>query len=362
MRILHIDTGMGMRGGQRQLLLLARGLASHGHEQVLACGRGGSLEREAARASLETMTIGPGVLRGVVKVGRLLRRRGIQVIHAHDGRGQTLALVASAGTPARRVASRRVSFRPRGGLIHRLKYSRTCDLVIAVSEFVRDELVRSGVPARRIAVVPDGIRFPGTLPDNSERLRARESFGLGSADFVMGHAGAFTPEKGQKIAIDAFTRVKPHLPSARLLLAGDGPLRDTLSRERPQSPEADVLLPGYLDDLAPFMSCLDVFLMPSLNEGLGSAALIAMAYGVPVVASRTGGLCELVRDGETGWLFTPGSADDLAEKILAAAADDQDRALRGKRGRERARMFTDDIMVRKTEELYQRLAAISPEP
>lgn len=360
MRILHIDTGTWMRGGQRQLLLLARGLASHGHEQVLACRKGGSLEREAARASLETMTIGPGILSSVVKLRSLLRRRAIQIIHSHDGRGQTLALVASAGTPARRVASRRVSFRPRGGLIHGLKYSRTCDLVIAVSEFVRDELVRSGVPSGRIAVVPDGIEFPEKLPDNAKRLRVRESFGLGSADFVMGHAGAFTPEKGQKIAIDAFAQVKARLPAARLLLAGDGPLRAALSQEWPQAPEAGVLFPGYLDDLAPFMSCLDVFLMPSLNEGLGSAALIAMAYGVPVIASRTGGLCELVQAGETGWLFTPGSADDLAHKILTAAADDQGRALRGMRGRERARMFTDDIMVRRTEEVYQRLVAASP--
>lgn len=354
MRILHIDTGPEMRGGQRQLLLLARGLAKRGHEQVVACRMGGKLEAEAAHLGLETVGIGPSRLGCVLKLRRLLRRRGIEIIHAHDGRGQTLGLIASAGTPARRVASRRVSFRPRGGVIHRLKYSRTCDLVIAVSEFVRDELVRSGVPSAKIAVVPDGIEFPETLPDKAGRELARGGFGLGSAEFVMGHAGAFTLEKGQEIAIDAFTRVKARLPAARLLLAGDGPLRAALQRKWSQ--DAALLFPGHLDDLAPFMNCLDVFLMPSLNEGLGSTALIAMAHRVPVIASRTGGLREIVRDGETGWTFTPGSADDLAEKILAAAADQPARALRGGTGRERARAFTDDIMVRKTEELYQRLA------
>lgn len=362
MRILHIDTGMEMRGGQRQLLLLARGLARRGHEQVLACRKGGELQKEAARAGLETVGIHPGLVPAGLQLRWLLRQRGVQIIHAHDGRGQTLALIASVGRSVQRVASRRVSFRPRGGMIHRLKYSRTCDVVIAVSEFVRDELVRSGIPSANIEVISDGVEIPEALPDGAERLLARRSFGLGSGDFVMGHAGAFTPEKGQAIAIDAFTRTKQRLPTARLLLAGDGPMRAELSREWPQTPEAAVLFPGFLSDLGPFMSCLDVFLMPSLKEGLGSAALNAMAHGVPVIASRTGGLCEIVEDGKTGWLFAPGSADDLAQKILAAAADESARVLRGERGRERARAFTDDIMVRKTEELYQRLVAAAPGP
>lgn len=361
MRILHIDTGMEMRGGQKQLLLLARGLARRGHEQVIACRTGSRIETEAARAGLETVGIGAGGMSGVVKLGGLLRQRGIQIVHAHDGRGQTLAWLASAGTSALRVASRRVSFRRRGGLIHRMKYSRTCNLVIAVSEFVRDELLRSGVPSAKIAVVSDGIEFPETLPDAAARLTARHKFGMGASDFAIGHAGAFTPEKGQEIAIEAFTRVKARLPAARLLLAGDGPLRSALAMKWSQSADTAILFPGYLDDLTPFMSCLDVFLMPSLEEGLGSAALMAMAHGVPVIASRAGGLGEIVKDGETGWLFTPGSADDLAGKILAAAAaDGPARTLRGGRGRERARAFTDDIMVRKTEELYQRLVAAQP--
>lgn len=360
MRILHVDTGREMRGGQRQLLLLARGLARRGHEQVIACRTDGRLEAEAARAGLEAVGIGAGGMSRVVKLRRLLRRRGVQIVHAHDGRGQTLAWLASAGTSALRVASRRVSFRRRGGLIHRIKYSRTCNLVIAVSDFVRDDLVLSGVPSAQIAVVPDGVEFPETLPDAAARLASSRNFGMVASDFAIGHAGAFTPEKGQEIAIEAFNRVKARLPAARLLLAGEGPLRAALAMKWSQSADAAILFPGYLDDLTPFMSCLDVFLMPSLEEGLGSAALIAMAHGVPVIASRAGGLGEIVKDGETGWLFAPGSADDLAGKILAAAADGPARTLRGGRGRERARAFTDDIMVRKTEELYQRLVAAQP--
>lgn len=360
MKILHLDTGRALRGGQRQLLLLARGLKARGHEQLIVCPQDSGLRNLARREGFETLGItlhGVGSTRALLRLCKVIRSQNFQIVHAHDGRGQTFSWLASWGTPVRRVASRRVIFAPRGRLIHRLKYSYTCHGVIAVSVFVRDLLLRSGIPPSRIEVIPDGINFPGSPPSAAEKAQARRHFHLGERDFVIGHAGAFTAEKGQETAIQAFQKVAQRLPNARLLLAGDGERRGLLKEKyHLQDAQGPVRVLGQLDGLDSFMSCLDLFLMPSLFEGFGSSALMAMAHGVPVVASRTGGLTEIVTDRRTGWLAEPGSAVDLAEKILAAAADRGRLEEMGLRARAKANGFTDDIMTCRTEAFYCRLA------
>ncbi|MGH9378683.1 MAG: glycosyltransferase family 4 protein [Terriglobia bacterium] len=357
LRILHLDTGNDMRGGQWQLLTLARGLRDKGHCQLIVCPPGSRLEESARREAFETCGLS---FRGARKAPSVFKLRGLirgfDIIHAHDGHGQTFSWFASSALPVKRIASRRVVFLPRGRFIHRLKYGRGCHGVIAVSAFVRTLLLQSGIAAGKIQVIPDGIDFPASLPDPVARAQARRSFQLDEGDFAIGHAGAFTPEKGQEIAIQAFQLLAGQIPNARLLLAGEGGMRRPLAGKYGLgNPQSHIRLTGYLNDLSPFMNSIDLFLMPSLAEGLGSAALIAMAHGVPVIASRTGGLPEIVEDGETGWLTEPGSPSGLAEKIVAAASRPEILRRMEAQAREKARGFTNDIMVEKTERFYQQL-------
>ncbi|MGH9470184.1 MAG: glycosyltransferase family 4 protein, partial [Terriglobia bacterium] len=165
-------------------------------------------------------------------------------------------------------------------------------------------------------------------------------------------AGAFTWEKGQDVAIEAFRLLKTDLPSARLLLAGDGPLRRSMEQECGNAGSVQVL--GFLADLESFMQSLDLFIMPSRSEGLGSSALMAMAYGVPVIASRTGGLPEFVAEGENGFLVQPRSPEALASAILRAARDRSSLRRMGAAARETARRFTSDIMTWHTMGFYRR--------
>ena len=110
-----------------------------------------------------------------------------------------------------------------------------------------------------------------------------------------------------------------------------------------------------MDNLAGFFAGLDIYAMPSRAEGLGSAALLAMAHGVPVVATRVGGVPEVVEDGRTGWLVPPDSAPALAEAVVAAASDRARLRAFGLQARERARQYASDIMVERTAALYYRL-------
>lgn len=361
LRIVHLDTGKELRGGQQQLLLLARGLRRRGHEQLVVCPQGSALEARALAEDYHVFALpahDPAHAHGILQLREQLRITPFEILHAHDGRGQTLAWFASVGMAVCRVASRRVTFLPAGVLGHRLKYGRTCLGIIAVSKFVRQLLVSSGVPESKIEVIPDGVEVPAELPGAESRARMRAQWGFGTREFVVGHVGAFTPEKGQDIALEAALLLREKFPQARLLLVGEGALRASPKIEaKLRQLQGFVQLPGYLENLSEFFAALDLFIMPSRAEGLGSSALLAMAHGVAVVASRVGGLPEIVEEGKTGWLIPPDSPPALADAILAAASDRARLAQFSVHARARAHLFSSDIMLERTEALYDRLLA-----
>jgi glycosyltransferase involved in cell wall biosynthesis len=359
LKIAHVDTGPDLRGGQRQLLKLARRLRERGHGQIIVCRGESELEAHARANEFPCFPLPLHDLaqaHGILQLRQFLHVAACDILHAHDGRGQTVSWLASMGMRVRRVASRRVIFLPRRRWTHRLKYTYTCDAVIAVSDFIRQEAIRCGVPQAKIELIPDGIEIPPELPSRETRAKARARWGFGENEFLIGHLGAFTPEKGQEVALEAFQLLRDRLPEARLLLAGEGPaLRDANIIQRCQALGDRVRLCGAIQDLADFFPALDLFVMPSRSEGLGSSALFAMSYGLPVLASRVGGLVEIVEENRTGQLIEPASPEALANGILAAASDRARLKEWGLNARQRARQFSVDIMVDRTEALYYRL-------
>ena len=343
------------------MLALARGLAERGHQQLVVCSEGSPLESRALASGLRVFGLPAhdfGHAHRMLQLRQHLLAAPADILHAHDGRGQTISWLASWGLPVRRVASRRVTFLPDARARHRFIYGRTCHAVVGVSQYIRGLLIDSGVPARKIEVIPDGIDIPPDVPTTPERAKARWKWSIPDDDFVIGMIGGFTPEKGLDIAIKAVRLLVPRLPSIRLMLAGEAPqeVKDNLSRHA-SDVRGRIQFLGHLEGLREFLAAIDLLVMPSRAEGLGSAALLAMAHGRPVVASRVGGLPEVVEDGVTGWLVPPGSAEELALAIHRAASDATRIPESGVAARERVRQFSTDIMVRRTEKLYFNLVA-----
>jgi L-malate glycosyltransferase len=334
--IAHVDSEETFRGGQEALLRLAMLLRERGHRQVMVAPRGSALVTKATAAGLST---GP-----LPSLRSVLKEHAVRIVHSHSGRAHNRAWLSSAGLDVRRVTTRHVAFEPRHSWIHRLKYTLTCDRIIAVSGAVRDMLVRLGIPAEKIQVIHTGVPVPASPPTAEDRRRAREHWGLSANDFAVGHMGAFTYEKGQDVAVAAVNLLE--MPSLRLILAGDGPLRGSIAGG------ARIRLPGYVEDKRTLLQALDLFLMPSRSEAWGLAALEAMSYGVPVIASGVGGLREIIEDKVSGWLVPPDDARALAEAIEQARAVVESF---GERARERARKFSVEETVRRTEALYYEL-------
>lgn len=291
-----------------------------GHAQTIVCPASSAL---AERARADDFAVAANI------------NRDSDIVHAHSGRALNRAFRATLGAPAIRVMTRHVAFAPRHPWIHRLKYTHTCHGIIAVSEAVRDVLLRSGIATDRIEVIHTGIDLPTPM--------ARKA-----GPFTVGHLGAFTKEKGQDIAVAA-ARL---LPDVRFILAGEGPLLEELRTTAPSNVE----FPGFIADLAKFFAQIDLFVMPSRSEAWGLAALEAMAHGVPVIASDIQGLAEIVEDGRSGWLFPMDDSKVLAEligKITGIALESFQSASRARAG-----IFTMERMARETEAFYRRLLLI----
>ena len=300
MRILHLDTGPEMRGGQHQVLLLHESLARRDCEQTLLAG--------PAIRSLHGFesTTWSSIRRHAAKC---------DLIHAHDARAHTLALIHGRGKPV--VVARRVAFQIGRGPASRWKYRKAAHF-IAISRHVADMLASGGVPPEKVSVVydaaPDEEIFRPYAPSGASERRA------GRDDFIVVTPSSEDPLKGRELAMAACLR------SGAELIVSDNLARDV--------PWADLLL--YV----------------SKSEGLGSAILIAMLAGLPVVASNVGGIPEAVEHGVTG-VLAENDVASIAEAIRRVRADRGMRERLSKAALEKVKVkFNRNRMAEQTARVY----------
>ncbi|MCC6486344.1 MAG: glycosyltransferase [Candidatus Hydrogenedentes bacterium] len=360
MRILHVDEQSGWRGGEQQASYLIRGLIARGHACVIA-GRRGSpfLIRDhggEVTARVDAPFRGEADLWSAWILARALRRFDIDLVHSHTSHALTYAILACA--LARRgkvVASRRVDFSPRKNAFSHWKYTRA-DGIVAISHRIAEVMRGFGVPESKLMVVHSGID-PARM--DVEPL-PREELGVPSDAPLIGNVAALVGHKDQATLIAAMPAVLSVQPQARLLIAGEGPLRGALERQIAELGVGHaVRLLGYRDDIPRLIKTLDVFVLSSSEEGLGTSVLDAMAAGIPVVATRAGGIPEMVRDNETGLLAPIGDPSAFARAVTAMLGDSALRARLARRaGKLVAEHFTYQRMVEGNEEVYRRVLGV----
>jgi glycosyltransferase involved in cell wall biosynthesis len=314
MRVLHVDSALGWRGGQNQVWLTATGMAARGHEVALACRRDGELARRGRASGLAIHEV---PFRGDLWPPAILALRRVvgafrpEVLQLHDPHALAAGLLA--GGRARRVATRRVDFGIRSG-----KYRRA-ERVIAVSRAIAAVLTGGGVPAERVRVVYEGVADRPPQPGGREVLL---SLGIPKDAPVVGNVAALTDHKDHQTLLEAMALLRNRVPEARLFILGEGELRARLEANVRERGLADrVVFAGFRTDLDRLVPAFSVFCLSSHHEGLGTSLLDAMNFGLPVVATDAGGMPEAVEDRVTGRVVATRSpallADALAEALLA---------------------------------------------
>jgi glycosyltransferase involved in cell wall biosynthesis len=265
------------------------------------------------------------------------RRLAPDVIHAHDPHGVAMASLALSWdlrrhrvAPRPRSFPRRVDFHLKGNSFSRWKY-RQVDAFIAASEAIRQMLVADGVAAERTVTVHEGIDVDHVAA--APPVNVHEAFWLPHQAPVVGNVAALVPHKGQRYLVDAAHLVVQHVPDARFIILGEGELREHLEKQvHEHHLEKHVLLPGFRTDVLGCLKGFDLFVMSSVTEGLGTSLLDAMACGRPIVATRAGGIPEIVEEGVNGALVPPRDAASLAAAIVRALKDDGWRRRTGEAG------------------------------
>ncbi len=356
--VLHVDTERGWRGGERQVLWLATGMRDRGHRAIIVARRDDELARRAEALKLEVIDAAP---RGELDLfaardlRRAILRHGAQIVHAHTAHAAAIGALATLGTATRVVIARRVDFALRRNLGTRLKYGRA-QAVVAVSKAVAAVLVEAGVPGDRIHVVPDGVDLSRRVqPASDDALR---SLGIVSGELLVVQVAALVAHKDPLTFVRAIAAVRERIPRVRGLLVGEGPLRAIVQAEVTRLDlDRTLSLTGFRRDADEILAAARIATLSSVEEGMGSVLLDAMAFGVPVAATRAGGIPEFVTDGETGLLSPPGDASALGESIVRLLSNPDFAASLAARARTRVEEFSVDRMVDRTIEVYRLVTA-----
>jgi len=355
MRVMHIEAGCHLYGGPRQVLYLLEGLAARGVENILACPKGSDIAREARPwARVVEMRMGGELdLMLMRRLRRLMDETRPDLVHVHSRRGVDVwggIAARRAGIPA--VLSRRVD-NPEPRWLAHWKYGLYAK-VVAISEGIRQVLLQEGITPEHVVTVRSAVDAAPFLHD-CKRDAFREAFGLPDHALALGVIAQLIPRKGHRHLLAILPEIVHRHPEVRVLFFGKGAHRPQLERQVEQLGLAGhVLFTGFRADLARWLPCLDIVAHPADTEGLGVSLLQASAAGVPIVATRTGGIPEAVHDGENGVLFTPADTAALASALLRLLDDASLRTAMGARGRDLVqREFSVEGMVLGNLALYR---------
>jgi glycosyltransferase involved in cell wall biosynthesis len=386
-RVLRVIARLNMGGPALHVAYLSAGLKDRGYDTTLVAGSLAlgeeSMSAVADRLDVPIVTI-PELhreisplrdLRAVYHLAELIREQRPHILHTHTAKagaiGRLAAMLAGSARPPIVVHTfhghvLRGYFGPVRSTFFRLLergLARRTTALVAVSPEVRDDLVALGVaPREKFTVVRLGIELDervGTNGSEAQGAETRRVLGIPPDRFVVGWIGRMTGVKRIDDVLLAVRRLREQGVDAVLCMVGDGPDRETAEqRAHELGIVRDSLFLGYQDEVASYYATFDALILPSANEGTPVSAIEALAGGRPVVATRVGGVPDVVRDGVDGFLVEPGDIDAMADRLARLAGDPKLRRRMGEAGRASVReRYSVERLLDNVDRLYRELLA-----
>lgn len=297
----------------------------------------------------------------------IFRKGRFDIVHTHTAKAGALGRMAAAlarvpvivHTPHGHNLYGYFSQR-RSAIIARLEkfLTRFTDEIIALTELEKSDYASYGVAeAGKVSVIYQGLELDKLTRDWKSVCSLKNTLKIRPEDRVVGMVGRLEPVKGSPIFIEAAARIAKRFSDARFLIAGEGSLRLAMEkRAQDLGISAKVIFAGWREDIPDIISLMDIMVLPSLNEAVGIALIEAQAEGVPVVASKVGGIPEVVKDQKTGILVPPSDVAAIAEAVISLLNDKSKRAGMGEAGKVWVHdRFRAEDMTSKTSALYMRL-------
>ena len=379
MKVVHVITRLSLGGSSENTVLSVAGLGRAGYDCLLVAGAEQSEPSvvAAARARGCRLELVRGLcrelspvrdLRALAGLVRLYRRERPDLVHTHTSKAGFLGRLAArlAGVP-------QVVHTPHGHVFYggyygpaltaafvrleRVAAGWTDRIVVLTERGAEEHLVRGVGRPGQYVTIPSGVDTEALRARAPERGAAREALGLPPGAPVVVGIGRLVPVKGFDVLVGSISTVAARVPAVRVLLVGDGPDRPALeARARALGVSGSLAITGAAADVVPYIAAADVVAAPSRNEGMGRVLVEALALGVPVVATRVGGIPSVLDGGRYGVLVPPDDPPALAQALIGLLSDPGRRATLGQAGRARAAEFTVEVMTTRLADLYRSLA------
>ena len=385
-KILHIITRMDMGGSAQNTLHTCQELSDK-YEMVLVHG----LSHESGMTDLEKQIVEDGVekakkngvkvialpsmvrsirpikdFRALFAIVWLIFEEKPDIVHTHSSKGGILGRLA-----AKLCGAPHIIHTPHGHVFYghfgRLgskiflwierTFSKFTDRMVALTNGEKEDYIKMSVCSpEKLLTIHSGVDIQHFIHSNENLAEKRRSLGLGQKEAIIGFVGWLLPIKGPDYLLKAMDFIWPEQPETILVMVGKGELDVDLRAEAlRKNVNGKVKFLGWREDINELMPVFDMLVLPSLNEGMGRVLVEAMAAGKPVVASRVGGIPDLVRHGETGYLVPPADEKSLADAILMLLNDRDEAKLMGQRGKQVCQQFSLEAMIQKLDDLYSDL-------
>jgi glycosyltransferase involved in cell wall biosynthesis len=359
--ILQIDKQGHLTGQTMRTLLEAQELGKRGYRVILACQPKSFLERSARERSIETLPLRMNYfLPSLIKLSFFLRREKVDLINAHGYPDHFLCAVARKMTGVRALVRTKHNHVPlKGGALSRYLYGTLTSRIVAISEHIREVMINSGLKPDQVTTIRTAINLSQFVPREKNQLLLRElNFPAGCA--IIGIVARLTERKGFKNLFEAVKLLVDEGRTLKCLVVGGGASAEKIAALKNHAASLGIsehiLLTGRRGDIPDILSLLDVFILPSLAEGLGRSLLEAMAAGKPIVATTVGGIPEAIEDGKSGLLVKPDDSRALAHAIGLLLDNPEKAQELGRASRKRAELLFDETkMIDRICSLYEEL-------
>jgi glycosyltransferase involved in cell wall biosynthesis len=304
--------------------------------------------------------------KALISLVRLIFEEKPDIVHTHSSKSGILGRLAAKMTGVPHIIHTphgHVFYGHFGAFASRIFmwvekiFSVFTDRIVALTDGEKNDYINLSVcPPEKLLKIHSGVDVKKFMQANGNRVEKRRSLGLDQNEAVIGFVGWLLPIKGPDYLLKAMDDVWHEHQEASLVLVGKGDMDVDLRAEaRKKNANGKVKFLGWREDIDEIMPLFDMLVLPSLNEGMGRVLVEAMAAGKPVVASRVGGIPDLVRDGETGYLVPPADEEALANGIKKLLDDPANAKQMGLRGQEHCRQFSLEAMIAKLDALYSEL-------
>jgi len=360
MRILHVSTPASWRGGEQQLAYLFEEMRRKGAEQFIACRLGSEMhlycKQEGANhfAWKKRGGVDPSFAMNIKKV---CQQHQIQLIHVHDSHAHTFAVMAALfGNTTPIVVSRRVDFPVSKSFLSKWKYNHPSIVkIVCVSDAIKEITGRDIRNKSLLTTVHSGVDL-SRFENKQIEGRLRKEYNIDAATWLVGNVAALAPHKDYFTFIDAVEILVKSGLNARYFIIGKGHLREELEAYiRSKQLGAHIIFTGFRTDIPEVLPELDVFLITSETEGLGTSIIDAFASKVPVVATNAGGIPELVVPRKTGLLSEVRDAASLAQQVTELLNDAALRQSLVEGAWQKALTFSREATAEKTAQIYREL-------